>query len=111
MRKNRRTGEGEGGRGGVEPFQDFNYEKVALFNMKRSKCLKMCYTSRAIIMSGRGERKKKITRSICEGWQVFKLHWRHFLKSAKVGGRQGAVQSKAAAGFVRVNAVAAHTFA
>lgn len=56
-------------------------------------------------------KKKKITRSICEGWQVFKLHWRHFLKSAKVGGRQGAVQSKAAAGFVRVNAVAAHTFA
>lgn len=67
MRKNRRTGEGEGGRGGVEPFQDFNYEKVALFNMKRSKCLKMCYTSRAIIMSGRGERKKKSLAAYVRG--------------------------------------------
>lgn len=47
--------------------------------------------------------KKKITRSICEGWQVFKLHWRHFLKSAEEGGRHGAVQCKAATGFVPVH--------
>lgn len=39
---------------------------------------------------------------MCEGWQVFKLHWRHFPKSAEVGGRQGAVRCKAAAGFVPV---------
>lgn len=45
----------KGRRGGVEPFQDFKYEKVALRNMKRSKRLKMCYTSRDIIMSGRGK--------------------------------------------------------
>lgn len=48
-KKSRRSDEGEGGRGGVKSFRDFKYEKVALPNMKRSKCLKMCYTSRDII--------------------------------------------------------------
>lgn len=48
-------------------------------------------------------RGKKMTCSICEGWQVFKLHWRHFPKSAEVGGKHGAVQCKAAAGFVPVH--------
>lgn len=99
MWKNRRNDEGEGGRGGVEPFQGFKNDKVTLLNMKRSKCLKMCYSSRDIIVM----RGKKITHSICEGWQVFKLHWRHFPKSAEVGRRHGAVQCKAATGFVPVH--------
>lgn len=44
-----------------------------------------------------------VTCSICAGWQVFKLHWRHFPKSAEVGGKHGAVRCKAAAGFVPVH--------
>lgn len=56
MGKNRRSE--EGGRGRVEPFQNFKYEKVALFNMKRSQCLEMCYTSWATEWM-----KKKIKKS------------------------------------------------
>ena len=65
----------------MEPFQDFKYEKVALLNMKRSKCLKMCCTSRDIIMSEWGG----------EGGGEY------FHKSADVGGRHGAGWCKAAA--------------
>lgn len=40
---------------------------------------------------------------MCGRRQVFKLHWRHFPKSAEVGGKHGTVQCKAAAGFVPVH--------
>lgn len=71
--------------------------------MKRSKCLKMCYTSRYVIMSRRGE-GGGITRSICvAGGRFLSCTGGIFSKSAEVGGKHGAVQCKAAAGFVPVH--------
>lgn len=71
---NRRSDEGEGGRGGVEPFQDLKYKKVALLNVK------IKVSENVLYFTGHNHEwmsKKIITCSKCEGWQVFKLHWRH----------------------------------
>lgn len=90
-------------------FRIFKYEKVTLFNMKRSKCLRMCYTSRIIIKGGWEWKKSPIA---CKGWQVLKPHKRHFGKicRGRRETRRSPVQS-CSKGSWQFIAVAAHTFA
>lgn len=75
---------------------------------KRSKFLKMCYTSRALIMTRRREENLLKHVKGCQFFFFFCLHWRHLPQSEEEEKEQSSVKQQE--GLCQFSAVAAHMF-